>query len=232
MNAPRDDWRRRTVAALGQRLESESFPRSTVTLLLFVTGLLGFLASVVMLRLGLHAMWLRYPLAVAVAYLAFLVMLRIWAGTLWRVLREEHVPAPEEVIAPPALRPEKRRKSEGRWHDWLDVPDVGLGVVGGCLPFVAVAVLVGAVAALVAVVVAAPALAAEVFLDAFLVAALYKRLRRVERRHWFVTAVRRTWLPAACAAGGLALAGWAMQLAVPEAISIGPVFHHLFSGSR
>jgi hypothetical protein len=49
-----------------------------MSLILAATGAAGFLASFVMLRLGLSAMWLRYALAVALAYLVFLFLLRVW----------------------------------------------------------------------------------------------------------------------------------------------------------
>jgi hypothetical protein len=226
MRKPSEELREYAVTTIGHQLEREGSPRLTITLLLFITGLFGFLASVVLLKLGMNAMWLRYPLAVVVAYVAFLFMLRIWAGKLSRVLRLEQLRALEAAgELPPSGR--RKRESGSGWQDWLSIPDMGMDVDEGCLPLIALAVLIGAGAALFAIVFAAPVLMAEVILDIVLVAALYKRLRGIERHHWFVSAVRRTWLPALCTAGGLALAGWVMHESVPEASSIGPVFERL-----
>jgi hypothetical protein len=49
-----------------------------MSLILAATGAAGFVASFLMLRLGLSAMWLRYGLAVLLAYGVFLLLLSVW----------------------------------------------------------------------------------------------------------------------------------------------------------
>lgn len=49
-----------------------------MSLILAATGAAGFLASFLMLHLGVSRMWLRYGLAVLLAYAVFLLLLRIW----------------------------------------------------------------------------------------------------------------------------------------------------------
>ncbi|HEX8685116.1 MAG TPA: hypothetical protein VF654_01405 [Pyrinomonadaceae bacterium] len=49
-----------------------------MSLILTATGAAGFLASFLMLRLGVSLMWVRYALAVLLAYLVFLLLLRLW----------------------------------------------------------------------------------------------------------------------------------------------------------
>jgi hypothetical protein len=73
----------------------------------------------------------------------------------------------------------------------------------------------------------APALLAELLLDAGLAAGLYRRLSRIERRSWLTTAVRNTIVPAALAAGLLAIAGGIMQTVYPSAVSVGGVVEQL-----
>jgi hypothetical protein len=92
-----------------------------------------------------------------------------------------------------------------------------------------VLLLVGALATgvLIYVVWTAPALFAELLLDAGLAAGLYRRLAGIERRRWLVTAIRRTIIPACIVAMLLGVAGTAMQLAYPDAVSIGGVTRHL-----
>jgi hypothetical protein len=46
--------------------------------LLALTGTTGFLSSFVLLKSGVESMTLRYPVAVALAYGAFLLLLRVW----------------------------------------------------------------------------------------------------------------------------------------------------------
>lgn len=57
-------WRKRATAALEAYFESRSYPRSMVTLLLFLAGAAGFLVSDGLLRGGVEHMWMRYPIAV------------------------------------------------------------------------------------------------------------------------------------------------------------------------
>ncbi|MET0626737.1 MAG: hypothetical protein ABW250_27640 [Pyrinomonadaceae bacterium] len=68
----------RRVERVRRMLVRRGWPRVEMSLILAATGAAGFLASFVLLRLGLSAMWLRYALAVLLAYAVFLVLLRIW----------------------------------------------------------------------------------------------------------------------------------------------------------
>jgi len=66
------------IESLKRRLERKSYPRLHASIILLLTGLAGFLVSFALLRLGVSAMWLRYPLAIIVAYGVFLLLLRVW----------------------------------------------------------------------------------------------------------------------------------------------------------
>nr|MBA3240311.1 hypothetical protein [Acidobacteriota bacterium] len=70
--------RRRQVERVRRLLLRQGMPRLQMSLILFVTGLAGFLASFALLHAGVSRMWLRYPVAVLLAYAAFLLMLRLW----------------------------------------------------------------------------------------------------------------------------------------------------------
>ena len=72
--------RERRIESLERRLLRNSYPRLHASLILLLTGLTGFLASFVLLQLGMVSMWLRYPIAILVAYCTFLLLLRVW---LW-----------------------------------------------------------------------------------------------------------------------------------------------------
>jgi len=58
-----------------------------MSLILAATGAAGFVASFVMLHLGVWRMWVRYPLAVLFAYAVFIVLLRVWLFLHGRELR-------------------------------------------------------------------------------------------------------------------------------------------------
>jgi hypothetical protein len=66
------------VETLRGFLLRRSHPRVEVAFMLVLTGVAGFLASALLLHAGVGSMVVRYPLAVLVAYGAFLLLLRGW----------------------------------------------------------------------------------------------------------------------------------------------------------
>ncbi|HSF43561.1 MAG TPA: hypothetical protein VLT87_27455 [Thermoanaerobaculia bacterium] len=70
--------REELVEKVKKRLERYSLPRLQMSAILALTGATGFLSSFVLLKLGVDSMALRYPVAVALAYGVFLLLLRIW----------------------------------------------------------------------------------------------------------------------------------------------------------
>jgi hypothetical protein len=79
--------RERIVERVKFRLLRKGRPRLLITLVLLLTGLAGFLVSFSLLRFGMTRMWLRYPLAILIAYCVFLLLLR-----LWLFLQRPHLP--------------------------------------------------------------------------------------------------------------------------------------------
>jgi hypothetical protein len=73
------------------------------------------------------------------------------------------------------------------------------------------------------IVYSAPALFAELLLDGVLATTLYRRLRKLETRHWLETAIRQTFKSFLLAALVLVFSGWLMALYAPEARSLGDV---------
>ena len=69
------------VAALRSRLEFDSWPRCTMTVIVSLAGLAGFLTSVLLLRLGIDSMPRRYALSALTGYAAFLVLMRLWISS-------------------------------------------------------------------------------------------------------------------------------------------------------
>ena len=95
------------------------------------------------------------------------------------------------------------------------------------IAFVILAVaLVGTLATLAALIGEAEVLFAELFLDAVLVSALSKRLRRLKPRWWVVGVLRQTIWPVALTAISLMIAGFLLQRSFPNARSIGGVWRH------
>src|SRR5205807_37886 len=59
-------------------LNKASHPRAQMALMVSATGSAGFFLDWMMLRLGLRRMSLRYALAVGLAYLVFLGLIKVW----------------------------------------------------------------------------------------------------------------------------------------------------------
>jgi hypothetical protein len=122
-NKNRHEWRDRSRLALERYFERHSFPKLMLSLILCVTGVAGFGISYELLHLGVHAMWIRYPLATLGAYIFCLGMLRIWAEFERRRFKPEHL----EADARPIFRPLKVQDDRSSsWTEWIDFGDFNI----------------------------------------------------------------------------------------------------------
>jgi len=192
--------RERALRALHVYFANRRWPRLMMSGILLITGGAGFLASFCLLKLGMTQMWIRYPLAVLLAWVVLLGLLRLWATIERRCFQpDEDLSA---VLEDEEASPRRRvlRDSERSSWDWSwDFGWPGIDCDEGCLPGVFLAIVLALLAAVLAVavgvVMGAPLLIAEVFLDAILVAALFKKVRGLEPRWWLASAIRKTAAP-------------------------------------
>lgn len=220
-----EDKRQRAIRGLAEFLRRRSFPRLALGVVLALTGLAGFGISFFLLKAGLGAMWLRYPLAVLGAYAVFLLLMRGWVEIEQRNINPED---PEMLEALENGAPEPlRTRSSGSWLDWLDLPDANLFDAEGCLPAILVGVVVALIGMVIVALIGAPVLLAEVLIDILLAGILYRRLKRAAQEHWLGTCIRETWFFVLCTAGLLFVAGLCLTMAAPEAQSIGPALEKL-----
>jgi hypothetical protein len=189
-----------------------------MSFLVALTAGVEFLVSFVLLTSGLGTMWLRYLIAVSIAYAFFLFLLNLW------VRRELHELA--------NLDPGPIGTTPSSHHSTLDSAEVGNAgeIVFGADEFaVPLAIVIFAAAILLSslfVIYTAPTLMAEVLLDTLLAAGLYRRLKHIDHRYWLESAVRRTIWPFVITTLCLVAAGWAMAQYVPGADSIGDVLRY------
>ena len=218
-----EPWRKRAARGMARYFERRRWPRLSLGLVVACTGAAGFGISVVLLRWGVSEMWMRYPLAVAGAYVVFLALLRVWV----EIERAHFNPEDPEVLAALAdetPEPDSRRrtKESGSWLDQLDISDLGgFDSLEGCGVGVIVLAIIGLVVVLVSAVIGAPVLIGEVAVDVFLVSILYRRLKAAEREHWLAAAVRRTWAHMLAVAALLAIVGAVVDLLAPGSATIG-----------
>jgi len=218
--------RRSEIARLRERLERDHWPRLQMSLIVLLTGAVGFLASYALLGAGIEAMALRYPLAAAGAYLAFLALLWTWARTREHDAWTEADPT--EIGFDAGGRPAAQAAEAGD-GDWgLSAADAG---DEAAWVLAALAAALCAVLAALWVIWIAPALMAELILDVALAGGLYRRLRRIETSHWLSTALRRTALPFLIIAAIAAGAGAAGAAYAPGAQTVGEVLA-VWNGAR
>jgi len=242
--------RKRLVRHLKLRLEREGYPRLQMLFLVLITGGSGFLASVSLLHLGLSMMSMRYLLAFLVAYGVFLLLLWLWL----RTSAEDYLDAPSDLpqfnSGPdlPSFSGDGGSFGGGGASADFDsayIPDNAMGsgtdglddIAGEAfgaaaeaeefaIPLIVLLLVVSLLLSSLWIVYSAPMLFAELMLDGVLVSTLYRRLRRLEQRHWLETAVRRTIWPMVLTAIMLTACGWGMQHYAPEAVSLGGVLQH------
>jgi hypothetical protein len=222
--------RARELARLQHVLERLHAPKLQMSVIVAITGAIGFLSSVVLLYSGVHPLWLRYPLAVAIAYAGFLLLLWCWLR-LKRSDVLDGVDVPWDGSSP----------SGGHGCSAADSPGgSGPGSGGGTHADVTLDIDFGdAAIALICIValgcavwmaywtiLSAPTLFAELILDSALATGLYHHLRHTPNRDWMHTALRRTAWRFALVAIASGLVGIAMHVYAPEAGSIGQVMHH------
>jgi hypothetical protein len=70
--------RRQEIERVRVALLRAHWPRLQMMIIVSLTGATGFVTSVALLHFHVDALWLRYPLAVAAAYLVFLLLLWCW----------------------------------------------------------------------------------------------------------------------------------------------------------
>jgi hypothetical protein len=213
------------------RLLRNGFPRIQMFILVALTGLAGFGASVAMLSAGMDTMASRYMLAMGVAYIVFLLLLWLWLRSSASDYLDESVldvldagVGGAETSSGGVAAAGDLDADAGAMGSIVDSP---FGVLGdadeGAIPLAVVLLALGIALSSLFVIWSAPILFAEILVDALLAAGLYRRLRVLHPRHWMHAAVKRTLLPFILTTLVVGAAGWGMQLYAPEARSLGDV---------
>lgn len=237
------------VARARNRLERNGWPRLQMAVIVLVTGAVGLLSSFLMLAAGVESMWLRYPLAVLIAYGVFLLLMWVWMR--WRDTAADALDVPDFPMrgtggggggwtgsgggsggggASASWTPSSGSGSSTRSVD-VDVLDVVDGDAG--LPLLAILALVAIAAVCVVaagwVVWSAPALMAELMVDAAIAGGLYKRMRGAEAEGWWWLCVRHTFWPLAGVLCFFAVLGAVAGHVAPETTTLMQAFQALRS---
>jgi hypothetical protein len=132
-------------------------------------------------------------------------------------------------ISEPVERAVSVRESSSMASDAVESVGGAFDSDDGVVIVIAILAVLGGVVCVAYVIYIAPLLLAEVALDAALVSAAYRRLRKEDVGHWTGAVFRRTWIPAAILVIFMFVTGFAVQKLAPEARSIGGVIRALAS---
>jgi len=228
--------RKHLVEKIKVLLQKRGAPKRQMSFIVLSTAAAGFLYSFLMLSLGLRSMSIRYALVIVMAYLTFLFLIRVWLRLHKKKLElngdidlldigdiADSIPAggPGNTDFPGS-----ESYTGGGSGRGLDIGfDLDLDELA-----VVIAVLAAVLAGLIAsfyIVFASPSLFAEVLLDGALSMGLYSRLKKLERRHWLQSAIKKTVVPFLIVLIFFFIAGIIMQNYAPGADSIGDVLEKL-----
>jgi hypothetical protein len=236
--------RERRIEIIKRQLLKESMPKFQMSLILLLTGLAGFLASFSLLHLNVTRMWIRYPIAILIAYGVFLLLLRLW---LWLHGRDmdldldidldlpaeesgsgevSHFNSGADIGDNHVVESAASSVNSSSGSFWSSI-DFDLDLDDGWIVILALILIIGLLILSLYIIYMAPLLLAEILVDGVLLVGLYKKVKHIDQRHWMRTALRRTIVPALLIALLFSVAGFAMQRVVPEAHSIGGVWKNI-----
>lgn len=186
---------------LKQKLLASGSPRLQMTGILLLTGLAGFAASALLHALGLEGMALRYLIATAVAYLAFLLCLHLWVRYV--ASRELSISIDADTIEDvvdiadevrgldgtlPRVIPARGHSSSGDLKGLGDLFSIDLDE--GAIVVIVAVLLLALAAVAVYFIAVAPAFLGEIVADAFLLGGLYRRVKKLQASDWLPGAIR------------------------------------------
>jgi hypothetical protein len=191
---------------------------------LTLAAVVGVSCSITLQFCGLSAMWLRYPLALATAYAAFLALLGVLVGRAARKLTGQCHHLRHDALrrqyrkgepAPPELADFLDQFSDGMQDSGREVRDPR------AIPaFVALWLSITVVLICIYFVWMAPVLLAQLIAEGALITSLYRPLARGLDPHWLSVALEETGGPTVIMAACLALTGVCFQLHAPAATNI------------
>jgi hypothetical protein len=197
--------------------------RFHMTLILLLVLLAGIGSSVVLMKLGVGSMPVRYVLAVLLGYASFLLGVRLW---LWYAqgalphLRREVIEVDQGTRR--ASMPPERGSSDG--PDLGDLANLGDAVGSaddGCLVVAIVGLIVVVLGGMVGYVLCAtPEILGEAVVQLAMAAALRRKGKTWDGGHWTGSVFRATWGLALIAIFAAAIIGLLLQAKCPSAVTL------------
>jgi hypothetical protein len=249
-------WRKKHIARIERFIEARRHPRLMLFVIVLLTGITAFAASLLFWHLGVAWMWLRYPMTVTLAYIVFVLL--VW---LWLRSQEDHADVPDLSSLDPGALGSSGHAGEcvhGAGGDFAGAgasagfdsgaatevaATGGSGVTRGVAEVAvhgaaaagegcAVVLLVGLIGLVIGglffgVLAFAPGMLAEFALDAALMTLLYRRMRRPNEPYLWRAIVRRSRAAFIATAVVASVAGAMMQWVAPHTTTLGEFWHHV-----
>jgi hypothetical protein len=215
-----------TKARVRQWLEQRFFLRIHMTLILAGTFLAGVVMTRLLLQGGVNVPAVRYAIAISVAYLMFLVLVKLWllyvgSGAEVHPLDAVDFMPDSSSSAAPALRVGSVQSSTGGGSGSLDL-DLGDDFFFAIV-LVAVVILIGGIA--IYFIYTAPGLLSEAAFEAVLAASLARRAKKAEGAGWLRPVMRATVVPFLAVLAISGFLGWLAQQRCPDAVMLRDALH-------
>jgi hypothetical protein len=162
-------------------------------LMLITTGFAGILTNKWLVTLGVERIVIRYPLAVALCFLVFLFLMRVWLAYLSVV----YDPRESVSFESDGQRFSAKDNSRSSEYDlsWLDPSGCCPDDLCGCLLFILLASVVVVAGSALALIYEAPIILAEALLQFLLAAGVIRTAKSIDRPDWVGSVAKRTWKP-------------------------------------
>ena len=203
-----EQYRRKLKTSLGARFVM----RFHVSMMLGASILVGWLADLILLKIGYTSMLFRYPVAIGFAYLGFLVAVWLWIeySGINEYLKLRNA---EPLIGAHVRETRSTEKSSSRSTDWLDLPfNFPAGDGEGCLIVLGLLLVFGVLFFFLGgyLWMYATEFAVEIVLELLLAAGLLRGIRRIESSGWIAGVWRSTkWSLAFSVIVAFLFAAWA-----------------------
>lgn len=192
------------------------FLRYHMALILGGTAAAGVFANKFLLIEAQLPIWLRLPLAVGAAYLAFFFLIRIWLAYVASVYRPLLGGGDNQKPQPASVENSKSRQWDPGLDSLGDIP----GDEGGCLIALLLLCLLILLGGAVILLVEAPIILTEAALQFFLAIGLLRPFKRIDSGQWSGSVLRSTWKPFFAILLAAALTGGAAALSCPQARTV------------
>ena len=175
-------------------LTSKFLLRYHMGVILLGTGLSGVLANKWLLNAGFEHILARYPTAVIVSFLSFLLLMRLWLSYVSRAFQHPSTVTVSDFDDSDFKNPADKKRSRWDW-DGTGLDTLPVDEPCGCLLGIFVIVALGIAGIALLLIAEAPLILAEATFQFLLAAGLIRSAKKIDNPDWVGSILSRTWKP-------------------------------------